>query len=537
MSNQSARETVLNKTLHLLVRKIGLTPAEVAQLRLAHLHLAGKSPNISFTPAGSDKPKTVELDLDAHRALVGWLVARPDSKSDFLFPGSHAGAMDTAEIEQAVEAIAGPAKAEAAAETPEEPAAPPPAAAPPPPPSPPPPPPVDATMAAPPPFFRPEPPPSRPEMGPPPPGAGMDETMVSPLRPAPQPPPSAPEGETPVKIPLPAAGPKPPAPRPSEPAKAAAKKTAQPPAGATPPADKTPPPAGAVPRQAATAGPPQKPGPVPARSKARVTAAEAAKKVVRKSRQSPTLNRFLVPAVVLVILLPCVVCLGGGWLVSQTGPARSLLAQLGLAGEEPVVEEAATIPAPVFAPTVSSPLPTPTLPPTLTPTPPPPTNTPPPTETATPVPTETTAPAPTNTPAPAPTDTPTQTPTPTPSEPPTPTPTPTPAMKYGAPVLLEPEDGFAFIPGNTITLRWQPVPDLAPDEQYAVRLIYKFQNEIVYQGTNVKEPEWTLPLSLFGQVDGPDNLYEWFVVIERTNDDGSGTAISPESEHRTFTWK
>jgi hypothetical protein len=26
-------------------------------------------------------------------------------------------------------------------------------------------------------------------------------------------------------------------------------------------------------------------------------------------------------------------------------------------------------------------------------------------------------------------------------------------------------------------------------------------------------------------------------VVERLNEDGSGTAISPESEHRTFTWK
>lgn len=79
--------------------------------------------------------------------------------------------------------------------------------------------------------------------------------------------------------------------------------------------------------------------------------------------------------------------------------------------------------------------------------------------------------------------------------------------------------------------------ELAPDEQYAVRLVYLFETQTVYQGTNLRETQWEVPPSLFGQVDGPDNLYEWFVVVERLNDDGSGTAISPESEHRNFTWK
>jgi hypothetical protein len=109
-------------------------------------------------------------------------------------------------------------------------------------------------------------------------------------------------------------------------------------------------------------------------------------------------------------------------------------------------------------------------------------------------------------------------------------------MKYGAPVILEPKNGFPFIGGNTIVLRWQPV-DLAADEQYAVRMVYQFNGQPTWAGANLKEPEWTIPLSLFGKIDPPENKYEWFVVIERLNEDGSGTAISPESEHRTFTWK
>ena len=110
-------------------------------------------------------------------------------------------------------------------------------------------------------------------------------------------------------------------------------------------------------------------------------------------------------------------------------------------------------------------------------------------------------------------------------------------MKYEAPVLLEPADGFEFIRGNTLVLRWQSVGELAPDEQYAVRMIYRYNSEVTYQGTNLQETEWIVPLSLYGQIDPPENRYEWFVVVERVADDGSATAISPESEHRTFTWK
>ncbi|MBI1879804.1 MAG: hypothetical protein HYR94_16545 [Chloroflexi bacterium] len=178
-------------------------------------------------------------------------------------------------------------------------------------------------------------------------------------------------------------------------------------------------------------------------------------------------------------------------------------------------------------------LPTATLPPTATSTSLPPTNTPPPTDTAT----LTDTPTPLVTDTPTPTETPEPTDTPGAEEAPPPSPaTPTPGLKYPAIELLEPKDGFAFIRGNTLVLKWTPV-DLAPDEQYAVRLVYIYQGQPTYQGANIKDPEWTVPLSLFGLVDGPDNRYEWFVVVERLNDDGSGTAISPESQHRTFTWK
>jgi hypothetical protein len=137
-----------------------------------------------------------------------------------------------------------------------------------------------------------------------------------------------------------------------------------------------------------------------------------------------------------------------------------------------------------------------------------------------------------------PTDTPTPEPpaeTPTPVETPTPAETLTPAFKYEAPALLGPESNFKFIGNAQIIFRWRPV-ELAADEQYAVRVRYRYNNQVTYQGAQVKEPAWEMPLSLYGQIDPPEHRYEWFVVIERLNEDGSGTAISPESEVRVFYW-
>jgi hypothetical protein len=102
---------------------------------------------------------------------------------------------------------------------------------------------------------------------------------------------------------------------------------------------------------------------------------------------------------------------------------------------------------------------------------------------------------------------------------------------------MEPVDGYKFIEGNIVVLGWKSVGELAPNEQYAVRLVYQFEQKPTYQGTNLRETEWPVPPSLYGQIDGPENRYEWFVVVERRNEDGSGTAISPESERHSFTWK
>ncbi len=623
MNEQSSKEAILQKTLHVLVRQIGLTPTEVSELRLSDLHLAGKNPNISFTPAKGASPKTVDLDLEAHRALVGWLVARPDSVSDFLFLKDNSDPMTPADIEQVAQAFdradvpdqpvntgdpetsSGAEMSSADKDSTDMPVPP-------------------STTGPRPPLSKPESPPARlvpsmpprsvPERGTPPPGFQPGQ----PVPPTSRPPSSVPEGDDrlpgdPQPLPgsqsdqpgvVPGQAPQPlghsgeprlvpkavRTTRPRVPPKPVRKKDsgqapvimkqkapdsgqeaggrptpptdveasqdapAQSPTAEAPPteAPKTeekthipvpPPQAGISPAQSKT--PPLKKEVKPYKSKSQ----GPVKPRVQTGSNRPAILSFTLGGI-LVALALCVVCVGGGALFALlTESGNGLLAGLGLSGiisgEDALEPDDATGDEVVRLVTPSPiPSPTATLPPTNTPTLLPPTDTPAPNDTPTPVPPPTEPPPPpTDTPIPTDTPLPPDTPTPEPppaTSPPTETPTPeaspTPAMKYETPVLLEPEDGFGFIGGNTLVLRWEPV-DLAPDEQYAVRLVYRFNGQTTFQGTNLKEPQWTIPLSLYGQIDPPDNLYEWFVVIERLNSDGSGTAISPESERRTFTWK
>lgn len=548
MSEQANHEAILSKTLRILVQQHQLTPVELAQIRLSDLHLAGKSPTIDLASAGGPEPRIVQLDLDTHRALVNWLVNRPDAVSDFLFPGNGAEAMSQTDLQRLLEQE-GAAPAATESTTLPFPPAPPEIA--------------EGLPPMPPSASRPLRPVSRPEMGASPPGSF-------------QPPPAPPEADdgtaTFVSKPVP-----PPAARPVNPSRPVAvppappeaapvpqpeaKKDAPPPEGATdatmisakkpdvpeakkegtktesPPVSTATPPVTPSKPVAKTAMPPLKQASRPVQP---AMAAKPAKQLPLNQR--PLWARYAFPGLVVAALLLCAICLVGGLWAGQDGPAGQLLASLGLSGAPTEEEPTSTVEATSEA-IAESPLPTPTLPPTSTPTSPPPTDTPEPTDT--PVPTAT--PGPTDTPTVLPTDTPEPTETPVPTDTPEPEPTeeavavPTeepaaPSTKYSAPALLDPATDFAFIQGNTIVLKWQPV-DLAPNEHYAVRLVYQYQGQPTYQGTNIKESEWTIPLALFGQIDPPENRYEWFVQIERENEDGTGTAISPESEHRFFTWK
>ncbi len=619
MSKQTSKKETLQKTLYTLVKYVGLTPEEVAKLRLSNLHLAGKDPNIGLTTADG-LSKRVNLDMETHRALVSWLVNRPDSVSDQLFLKADATPISLSDVNQAIEVMgqAGFAKGGKAVDEPQSvnneteqqisrdrghnqpPSTP-----------------IHSAS---------RPPTSSPEPTSPPPN-------LRPSQPFPKPPPrptSSPEGRRLSGTPQPLGGtpssgrqpgqsptplgkdqgrPKPRAVRttqPKVPPKPVRKKSVdqspvirqQKEVGVAPKKKSPPLPiptpltdvavdkveAKAEGTKAKTALKPQQEAksttpqaeksldsqasptktPPSSRAKKGIKPYGSRQKPIKKRSSKKQVSRPAIFSLTLggaiVALLICAVCVGGsGFFAFQTETGSQTLASLGLFGTEvdsntidDETQETAnvTLTAEFVLPS-PTPTETPTLPPTHTPTPLPATNTavpptdtplPPATETPLPLPpTDTPVPVPTDTPVPAATDTPTPEPTseeiPTPEKTPTLEASPTPAMKYKAPKLLEPQQDFEFVGGNTIILRWEPVGELASDEQYAVRMIYPYNGQITYQGGQTKVAEWIIPLLLYRKIDPPDNRYEWFVVVERLNDDGSGTAISPESEHWHFTWK
>jgi len=117
----------------------------------------------------------------------------------------------------------------------------------------------------------------------------------------------------------------------------------------------------------------------------------------------------------------------------------------------------------------------------------------------------------------------------------TPTEVLTSSFKYPAPVLLEPADHGA-VQGKLCILKWEPVGPLADDEHYALRLIYLQQGQPVYQGDQLTTTDYRMPERFYYQADGPALEYKWFVFVERTNPDGSTTQLSPESETFVFRW-
>lgn len=192
----------------------------------------------------------------------------------------------------------------------------------------------------------------------------------------------------------------------------------------------------------------------------------------------------------------------------------------------------------VILPT-ETPTSTATLTPTMTATA---TSTPTPTDTATPTATATDTPVPTETPTPVPTATETLVPTtPTPTDTPTITPTPTP--QFSQPVLIGPQDGTLFSKNEEVTLRWENMGPLGPDQFYAVRMTWQQDGETAYGGTNTKENVWIIPAAQYWGL--ADNLtgrkYEWYVYVEEiiTDEAGQeeGRPVSDVSETLSFLWQ
>jgi len=551
-SSQKARD----EALRALVQRAGLTPDQVSELKLSQVHLATGTLVIEpdefdpSTPVG-ERPLRVMLDAAMQRALIGWLVVRPDGPNDHLFPGPGTAGLDAATINEVMVA--------------KRPAAPPQA--------------VDSVEPTAPPRTESKIPETLPESVPP-----RPREVEGKARPAPPPPPVAKPGEEPVpldeiellrrrlaesydawapavtaatvrrtvepppgvEVPSsargrevePAVAPqagdeiKPvvaPAPGPKEALVAPVEpKPAREPRPAMPPPYRPVKPAVTEPARDVDEA-----APAPASSRG---VADQLKDWWKPSEGKVTLNlsfrTLAFGGLALLLVVCCVGLVAAGGSMLGSGAAGGLLAgatPTGTPTPTPVALSATFTLVPSPTATTTSTL---SPPPSATPTPSPaPTNTQAPT--STPLVIVVTA---TLTPEPSPTATRVPTNTPEGGPPPEPTATETPGFKYPAPVLVWPEDG-STVPGVINILQWEPVGPLADDEWYTVRLIYRQQGQAVYAGDRVKVPEWRVPDRLYYQADGPDLEYSWYVFVERDNPDGSATQLSPSSETFVFRWE
>lgn len=71
--------------LHAVVKRAGLRETEALALTLKDLHLGGKDPRLEVWDEDLEHHQVVPLDDVTQRALVDWLLLRPDSPSTLLF--------------------------------------------------------------------------------------------------------------------------------------------------------------------------------------------------------------------------------------------------------------------------------------------------------------------------------------------------------------------------------------------------------------------------------------------------------------------
>ncbi len=523
---ESSLEKIRDDAIRALSSCLGLTPQQISSLKLSDVHLAKRSLALAadaYALGGApEKPQELMLDEQTQHALIAWLVVRPDSPNDHLFPGRELEGLDTVTIERVLGVVAVEKTALSDQPVPSSP--------------------IGGAGVS---LGETEAPAVVSESAPE--GAGsleeietlrrelaaVDEGWSPVSKPEPSEvaasrpersaaPTSIPEAVVRRAEPAAPAPPPPPPPRPPQPAVVVRSRAARP----------------SAPQPTPTVRPTVKPGvskspaakPMPARMP------RPTDEVAEEERRP--ISPFLAIAATLLVIACCAVSIWGiTWLVGSNEATTQWLAQVLPAGLSGVV---------------ATPTPTPTETPTPVPTA---------TSTVTPVPTDTPTPTtvPTDTPTPIIEQPPTPTPiiivvtaTPTPEPPPTPrrvsTNTPVPAeaseaaelpeaaYKYPAPKLLEPENG-GKIGGSLAYLKWEPVGPLAEDEWYAVRLIYLQQGQPVYQGDDIKETTWRVPERFYYQADGPALLYRWYVYVERKNPDGTATQLSPNSEEFVFRWE
>jgi hypothetical protein len=503
-SFQKARD----EALRALILRGGLAPDQVSSLKLNQLHLATNTLVVEpdeFAPSSSsERSVRLKLDGDMQRVLIAWLVVRPDSANDHLFPGTGLDGLDVATINQVI----------AAAKSAEAPRA----------------------------KGKEEARPSSP----------LPRSRVKDEAPLP-PPPASPRREDRQAVPL-------------DEIESLRKRLAEvyddwAPVAPRPPKTEIPSPGLVEPEaplrpqrdELEPAGVPKTmPEEVPSspRKESRVAASAAPaqgglsdtlKRLWKSGESKLTLNlpyRGVAIGGGALVLVCCIgLIIAGGTMLRIGGPAGPVA---------DVTPSETALPTETALAVAINPSPSPTLVATSTPAP-------------TPSATLSSLPVSTDTPAPLPTLGPTATPiiivvtaTPTLEPPPTATPvpantpvggapsepaaTPTPGFKYPAPVLLEPKDG-ALVPGLYVYLKWEPVGPLVDDEWYTVRLVFRQQGQFVYAGDSIKIAEWQVPQRFYYQADGPALEYRWYVFVERKNPDGSTTQLSPESKTFLFQWR
>jgi len=107
-----------------------------------------------------------------------------------------------------------------------------------------------------------------------------------------------------------------------------------------------------------------------------------------------------------------------------------------------------------------------------------------------------------------------------------------PEMKYGPPILLEPQDGKERGPGYDAILKWQPVGELAENEYYHVEICWNDCS--VFWGHYPRDTVWTFPSFLRGEA--ADNRFHWHVTVRVQRGDASASPLDPAVSPPSETW-
>jgi LysM repeat protein len=152
----------------------------------------------------------------------------------------------------------------------------------------------------------------------------------------------------------------------------------------------------------------------------------------------------------------------------------------------------------------------------------------------------------------------TATPQPPPTSTPPPTEVPTVAMRFAAPVLVNPAENTPYSGGEEtrIELTWESVGTLAEDEEYVVYVgVVRGDGETDWIQTEPQHQalqglSWRVEAWMHALGDqGSGRTFVWYVQVEQVLRDGSGEVvrdesggarrqpISPRSEMRRFSWQ